>query len=128
MYAARDICLNVLLFLYRSPYVLLSLLHNIKPSIQETYLNKTYVRNQIIDRFIPGENYESAAIQFKYRITKNSNTYSANVIDFFHKKCKESSSISNSSETVSQLAAQALTATTNLTKTIGSNIKNWFWA
>ena len=55
-----------------------------------------YIRKHIIDRFIPGETYDNAINQIKHKLDINSNTYSENIIDFFHKKCKSSNSRSSS--------------------------------
>lgn len=109
-------------------FVMLSLLYNLKPPIDNLILNKNYVKSEIIKRFIPGEQYDEAAIHFKYKINNNSNTYSGNVIDYFHKKCKSgSSSVSNSNETILNSAVNAWNATSNLTLNIGNNLKNLFW-
>ena len=89
-----------------------------------------YIINQVLERFIPGEKYENAEIHFNYKIVCNSKNYTGDLIDYFHKKAK---SISNSSESdpkknlVYNSAVNVLSTTTNLTKNIGSNIKNFLW-
>ena len=83
------------------------------------------LNNYINNRFVPGENYDEAGIQFTYKINKNSNTYSGNIIDYFHKKYK--SSATNSSETLYEAGVTALHATTTFGKKIGNNLKSIFW-
>ena len=108
--------------------VMLSLLYTLKPPIDNFVLNNKYVKSEIVKRFIPGEQYNEAAIHFKYKINTNSNTYSGNIIDYFHKKCKsDSQSVPNSNETIFNSAVNAWNATSNLTLNIGNNLKNLFW-
>ena len=108
--------------------VMLSLLYTLKPPIDNFVLNNKYVKSEIVKRFIPGEQYNEAAIHFKYKINNNSNTYSGNIIDYFHKKCKsDSQSVPNSNETIFNSAVNAWNATSNLTLNIGNNLKNLFW-
>ena len=84
---------------------------------------------------MPGSNYKNAGIKFKYKISKNSNSYSGNLIDYFHKKFKDSKNneIKDEEEailsvsTVNNLAINAINTTTeNLNQTI-SNFKKWLW-
>ena len=73
-------------------YVLLSEIVNLTENINDKYYwSKDKIKYYIINRFIPGENYEDAIKQINYRIETNSNTYSETVIDYFHKKYKLSS-------------------------------------
>ena len=73
---------------------------------------------------------ENAELHFNYKIVCNSKNYTGDLIDYFHKKAK---SISNSGESdpknnlVYTSAVNVLNTTTNLTKNIGSNIKNFLW-
>jgi len=110
-------------------YVLLSLLYKMKPPLQNTNLTKEYIKNQIMERFIPGENYEEAVVYFEHKINKNSNTYSGNIIDYFHKQCKTTNSNSgtHSGENLINSAKNAWDVTTNITYSLGSNLKNLFW-
>jgi hypothetical protein len=106
-------------------YTQLLLLINLRPKIMEENFTREYLDKYINQRFVPGENYDEAGIQFTYKINKNSNTYSGNIIDYFHKKYK--SSTTNSSETLYEAGVTALNATTVFGKKIGSNIKSLFW-
>ena len=106
-------------------YVQLLLLSKLRPKIMDENFNEEYLNNYINQRFVPGENYDEAGVQFTYKINKNSNTYSGNIIDYFHKKYKFSRT--NSSETLYEAGVTALNATTTFTKKIGSNIKSMFW-
>ena len=40
---------------------------------------------------MPGENYKGAEEQFSHKIDENSNTYSEDIIDYFHKQYKSDS-------------------------------------
>jgi hypothetical protein len=106
-------------------YIQLLLLIKLRPKIMDEQFTENYLNNYINKRFVPGENYDEAGIQFTYKINKNSNTYSGNIIDYFHKKYK--SSVTNSSETLYEAGVTALHATTTFGKKIGSNIKSLFW-
>ena len=77
--------------------MLLDLL-SFNPPIYNNNLTKEQIKKHIIDRFIPGETYDNAINQIKYKLDINSNTYSENIIDFFHKKYKLSSSSRSSSK------------------------------
>ncbi len=75
--------------------LLLSLTESI-PNI-DIKITKAHIKNHIYQRFIPGENYHTAFKQFIHKLDSNSNTFSEDIIDFFHKKCKsKSDSKSNS--------------------------------
>ena len=77
-------------------YTMLLDLIDFNPPLDEKNLTREYIKKHIIDRFIPGETYDNAINQIKYKLDINSNTYSENIIDFFHKKCKSSNSRSSS--------------------------------
>lgn len=75
--------------------LLLSLTESI-PNI-DSNITREHIKNHIYQRFIPGENYQTAFKQFIHKLDSNSNTFSEDIIDFFHKKCKsKSDSKSNS--------------------------------
>ena len=79
-------------------YLLLLQLSDSTPPLNDTILTRDYIQNQIVKRFIPGQSYKEASVEFEYRIRSNSNTYSGSVIDFFHKKYKQKASLSDSSD------------------------------
>jgi len=106
-------------------YIQLRLLIKLRPKIMDEQFTEKYLNNYINKRFVPGENYDEAGIQFTYKINKNSNTYSGNIIDYFHIKYKSSNT--NSSETLYEAGVTALHATKTFGQKIGSNIKNLFW-
>jgi len=101
-------------------YILLLSLIEQLPPINDPTLNKSYIRNHIIQRFIPGENYKDANDQFSNKIDKNSNTYSESLIDFFHKKNK----ISSNSSTDDNIVDMAIKTSKNVTEKITSKIYN----
>ena len=68
-------------------YILLLNITEYIPHI-DTTITKEHIYKHILQRFIPGENYKEAYKQFVHNIDLNSNTYSENVIDYFHKKYK----------------------------------------
>lgn len=108
-------------------FVQLSLLYSLNPSLTDLNLNKEYVKKQLINRFIPWESYEDAEFQFNYKIETNSNSYSGNIIDYFHKKVKNSNSSSdslNEQETIYESAKNVFNATSNLTSNVKNGIKN----
>lgn len=72
-------------------FVMLLKLNNIDSKFKEKYTSRK-IKQFIIDRFVPGENYHDAIQQINYRIENNSNTYSETIIDYFHKHCKKSNS------------------------------------
>lgn len=106
-------------------YTLLSLLYNIEPPLLHPTYTKTYVHNQIIDRFVPYQPYKP--IDFQYKIIANSNTYSGNMIDYFHKKNKTTSSSTSSTDNIYHSAINALETTKDIGLNIGNGIKHLFW-
>ena len=68
-------------------YTMLLDLIDFNPPIEQKNLTRESIKKHIIDRFIPGETYDNAINQIKHKLDINSNTYSENIIDFFHKKC-----------------------------------------
>lgn len=100
------------------------LLLNLVEQVNEKQLTKSYIRNHILQRFIPGENYKDANDQFSYKLDTNSNTYSEEIIDYFHKKNKISSnSLSDTSSTFIQDAVKnTMDITDKFTKGIGSSL------
>ncbi len=101
-------------------YILLLNLIN----ISDEY-TKEHIRNHIIQRFIPGENYKDAYKQFSNKLNINSNTYSEGIIDYFHKKCKSNSS-SNSNTLTSTIFQNAIDITNNARKNLSKKITNIF--
>ena len=71
-------------------YILLLDLLDFNPPLDGHTISKSGIKYHIINRFIPGENYNNAVEQIKYKIELNSNTISETVIDYFHKKYKSS--------------------------------------
>ena len=76
-----------------------------------------------INRFIPGENYDNAIKQIKYKIELNSNTYSETVIDYFHKKYKSSNSSSKTPITFDSAYEVAKDVSKNIKNNLVSNMK-----
>jgi len=77
-------------------YTMLLDLLDFNPPLDQPNLSRESIKKHIIERFIPGETYDNAINQIKYKLDTNSNTYSENIIDYFHKKCKSSNSKSSS--------------------------------
>ena len=75
--------------------ILLDLVY-FNPPLDNKNLSKENIKKYIIDRFIPGETYDNAINQINYKLDINSNTYSENIIDYFHKKYRLSNSNSSS--------------------------------
>ena len=88
-------------------YVLLLSILNFSPEIYDFRHTTCSIKNHIIQKFIPGETYNDAFKQFNYKLYKNSNTVTGNIIDFFHKKYKESSSSKSSSNSSSSFISAA---------------------
>jgi len=106
-------------------YVLLLSLTNFQDILEDQYITPEYIKNYILVRFIPGENYKEADLQFKYKIDTNLNTYSENVIDYFHKKNKGTSNLTPDTTTTGILD-KAKTISINVKDTIMSGISSWF--
>lgn len=77
-------------------YILLLGITQFQPELEDSSITADYIKNYIINRFIPGESYKDADLQFRYKIDTNSNTYGESLIDFFHKKNKRSSGLTPS--------------------------------
>ena len=77
-------------------YILLLGITQFQPELEDSSITADYIKNYIINRFIPGESYKDADLQFRYKIDSNSNTYGESLIDFFHKKNKRSSGLTPS--------------------------------
>ena len=71
-------------------YTLLLGLTDAVPII-DPLITKENIKNHILQRFIPGENYQTAFKLFVHKLDTNSNTFSEDIIDFFHKKYKSTS-------------------------------------
>jgi hypothetical protein len=90
-------------------YTMLIALTEFHPSLNDVDINRDYIYNFIISRFIPGESYKEAEQQFKHKIDINSNTYSENIIDYFHKRNKSDSNTNiNKSEPTKSLIGSFL--------------------
>lgn len=113
-------------------YILLLQLTECIP-IVDNRLTQKYIKDHIINRFTPGQTYQEAEEQFRYTIDNNSNTYSEDIIDFFHKKYKSASSstsnslsdhskniIGHASETVNLVKNQAFSVSEKVSKKITS--------
>ena len=110
----------------------LSLLYKMSPIIK----NPSYIKNEIdkhvMDSFLPLQPYN--IIDFQYKIIANSNTYSGNIIDFFHKKTKSSSSSStitsldeNENKSLYESTIDAIETTKDIGYHLGYGIKSIFW-
>jgi hypothetical protein len=88
-------------------YVLLLSILQFSPEIVDFKHTKCSIKNHIIQKFIPGETYKDAFKQFNYTLYKNSNTFTGNIIDFFHKKYKNSSSSKSSSNSSNSIISVA---------------------
>ena len=111
-------------------YVLLMSLTDYVPAVDEN-INEKSIKEHIIQRFMPGENYREAEHQFNTKLENNSNTYSEGVIDYFHKQYKSASdSASSLSDTSSNLMNKATETAfymkSNVTKGI-SNLSSIFY-
>lgn len=118
-------------------YSYLSLLYKIKPAIQHPLYTKQDINKHIMEKFYPFKPYEH--IDFQYKILANSNTYSGNMIDFLHKKSKNSSSSSftsptcneaefnNENDTLYTSTINILENTKDLGYSLGNGIKSMIW-
>ena len=98
--------------------VQLSLLYTIRPKILNSNLTEKYVINQILKRFIPQKSHIDAEYRFKYKINKNSTTYSGSIIDYFHKKCKTPSLVKYKSNVSTPLFKVFTNITSDINKII----------
>tara|TARA_B110000208_G_scaffold189674_2_gene251757 strand:- start:480 stop:2723 length:2244 start_codon:yes stop_codon:yes gene_type:complete len=105
-------------------YILLLDITEYKPKIINNHITKDYIKNYIIERFIPGLNHKSGNEQISYKIDKNSNTYSENIIDYFHKQYKLSSK--SESEPQTSILQNAYTIGISAKKKILKNITGFF--
>ena len=86
---------------------MLSLIPNAIPEIQENYnYTETQLMNEIINRFLPGQTYEEAELQFNIHIEKSYNSSKHAFYDFIHHHNKQST-ISNSISNVVNKATNA---------------------
>ena len=94
--------------------------------IIDPLITKENIKNHIYQRFIPGENYQTAFKQFIHKLDSNSNTFSEDIIDFFHKKYKSNSdSTSNSlSDSVPDVINKASSIATNVKNTLQSKLNS----
>jgi len=66
--------------------IVLSMLHKITPKIENGKFTKKIIKEQIVKRFLPNENYEEAKLKFKTRVeNSHKSSYNSFFIDFFHK-------------------------------------------
>ena len=106
--------------------VILSMLYKIKPTIENNKFTKKFVKEQIIKRFLPNENYEEAKLKFKTHVENShkSNYNSSFFIDFFHRSHSDKSifkSVDNIIEEDSKLDNSSDSAFGN------SSILDLFW-
>uniref|UniRef100_A0A6C0EHU8 FYVE-type domain-containing protein n=1 Tax=viral metagenome TaxID=1070528 RepID=A0A6C0EHU8_9ZZZZ len=97
--------------------------------LEDNAITKDYIKKQVLDRFIPTENYKDAEIQFNYKIVRNSKTYTGEVIDYIHKKAKGLSNSNQTDEKIESIydsAINVIQSTSTLTKNIKNGIKNIF--
>ena len=87
-------------------YVLLLNLTECVPAIDDN-ITPENIKEHIIQRFMPGENYKEAEEQFNHKIDKNSNTYSEDIIDYFHKQYKSDSTSNPLVETSANIVNKA---------------------
>jgi len=105
-------------------YILLLDLSDFSPPLDGHPITRENIKYHIINRFIPGENYDNAIKQIKYKIELNSNTYSETVIDYFHKKYKSSNSSTGSVPLTFDSAYEtAKDVSKNIKNNVVSNIK-----
>ncbi len=96
-------------------YVLLLNLTECVPCIDDNITQES-IKEHIIERFMPGENYKDAEEQFNYKIDNNSNTFSEEIIDYFHKQYKSDSTsnpIVEKSANIFHTATETAYAVTN---------------
>lgn len=66
-------------------YIMLSTLVNCDPPIENNKYTLNYIKNQIMNRFMPGEKYDSAEIRFNKIVSRNSSyTYDKKINDYIH--------------------------------------------
>ena len=94
-------------------------------NLEDEEYTKDQIRNHIIQRFIPGENYKDANKQFSNKLDMNFNTYSEGIIDYFHKKCKSNSN-SNSNPLSNTIIQNAIDITNNARKNLSKKITSIF--
>lgn len=102
-------------------YVLLLHLTECIPAV-DPCITKEHIRNHILQRFIPGEKYTEAEQQFNYTIDNNSNTYSEDIIDFFHKKYKSASD--STSKSLSDHSVNIMTQATNTANNVKKTVND----
>ena len=103
-------------------YVLLMSLTEYVPSVDEN-INQKSIKEHIIQRFMPGENYREAERQFNTKLENNSNTYSEGVIDYFHKQYK---SASDSASSLSDTSTNLMNKATETAFFMKSNVEKGF--
>ena len=70
--------------------ILLSSLAEINPKIDNGYYTKNFIKEQVLKRFIPGETYENAKLQYITKINNTQfNTKTDTFIDYLHYQRKE---------------------------------------
>lgn len=71
-------------------YVFLELLITATPEIKANRLTRKKLVDELICRFMYGENYEQSGMQLSVHISSSSNSYNHTIMDFFHRYGKES--------------------------------------
>jgi len=69
--------------------ILLTTLSQIQPSINNGIFTKKFIRKQVIKRFVPGETYADAKLQYITKMNNNYNTNTTAINDFVHYQNKE---------------------------------------
>lgn len=91
-------------------------------------ISSQFIRDYINSRFVPGENYEEALrrIQDKIDIHSGENSYAETIIDYFHKKCKTTSSGSNSKSSTANSSEALMDKAKNYSKSTKSMIYSFY--
>ena len=94
----KDTCKQSFTQLRRHTNIFLSMLLMLSrycPSIDNHKYTKEYIENQVLLRFMPGENNEQAELRFITKFDKNrKSTYSNMLLDYCHKKTQDNSLLS----------------------------------
>jgi hypothetical protein len=80
----------------------MNLFYNMLLLLEDDYFTKEYIKKYVIERFIPGENYKDAHNQFIKILEQSYDSYKNNIIDYFHKQYKTTSSHSLEKESITQ--------------------------
>ena len=85
---------------------MLSTIVNCDPPIENNKYTIDYIKNQITNRFMPGEKYDCAEIRFNKIVTRNSSyTYNQKINDYIHE---------NNNNIIIRYSSVAINYTSNL--------------